>query len=99
MVPTMFGKEDGERMLWVNNGTSIKSPRPLRITNGSLIHLTSNQMEDPQTSDVPQPIQDGGNYGEVKEASLSMRKERFWKFNQALIKKCKTWVLQTEELT
>jgi len=62
MVPIMFGKEDGEIMPNHNNGTSMQSPRPSRITNGSHTHLTSNQMEDPQTSDVPQPIQDGGNY-------------------------------------
>jgi hypothetical protein len=66
----MFGKEDGEIMLWVNNGSSIKPPRLSRITNGNLTHLTSNQMEDPQMSDVLLPIQDGGNSGEVKEASL-----------------------------
>jgi signal transduction histidine kinase len=67
MVQTMFGKEDGETMLWDNNGTSMESPRPSRITNGNLIHLTSNQMEDPQMSDVLQPIQDGGNYSDLME--------------------------------
>jgi hypothetical protein len=70
MVPIMFGKEDGEIMPNHNNGTSMQSPRPSRITNGSHTHLTSNQMEDPQTSDVLLLTQDGGNYGEVKEASL-----------------------------
>jgi hypothetical protein len=70
MVPTMFGKEDGERMLWVNNGSSMESPRLSRITNGRITHLTFNQMEDPQTSDVLPLTQDGGNFGEAKEASL-----------------------------
>jgi hypothetical protein len=82
MVPTMSGKEDGERMLLDNNGSSMKSLRPSRITNGRIIHLTSKVTEDQLTSDVPQPTQDGGNYSDTKVPLLLMKEERFLKFKE-----------------
>jgi hypothetical protein len=66
MVPTMSGREDGERMLLDNNGSSMKSQRLSRITNGKLTHLTSKEMEHQLTSDVPLPTQDGGNSSDTK---------------------------------
>jgi hypothetical protein len=43
---TMSTLRDGETMLRDNNGTSMVSPRPLRITNGSLTHSISKAMVD-----------------------------------------------------
>jgi hypothetical protein len=66
MVPIMFGSEDGERILLDNNGSSMKSQRLSRITNGSLTHLTSKEMEHQLMSDVLLPTQDGGNSSDTK---------------------------------
>jgi hypothetical protein len=66
MVPTMSGREDGERMLLDNNGSSMKSLRLSRITNGSLTHLTFKEMEHQLMSDVLLPTQDGGNFSDTK---------------------------------
>jgi hypothetical protein len=60
----MSQSRDRETMLRDNNGTSTVSPRPSRITNGSLTHLTFKAMEDHPTSDAQLPTQDGGNYSE-----------------------------------
>jgi hypothetical protein len=49
LEPTMSILEDGERMLWVNNGSSMVSQRPLRVTSGRLTLLIFNQMEDQPT--------------------------------------------------
>jgi hypothetical protein len=62
--------EDGERMLWVNNGTSMVSQRPSRTTFGRLTHLTSNQTVVHPTSDVPLPTQDGGNFSDTEIHTL-----------------------------
>jgi hypothetical protein len=67
-------------MLEHSNGTSMESPRPSRTTTGNHTLLTSNQMVDQPMSDVPLPTQDGGNSGELKEDTLSMRKAKFLKF-------------------
>jgi len=73
----MSTSEDGERMLRVNNGISMVFQRPSRITSGRLTHLTSNQMEAHQTSDVLLPTQDGGNFSDTRVLLLPMREERF----------------------
>jgi hypothetical protein len=77
------------------------SPRPSRITTGNHTHLTSNPMEDQQTSDALLPTQDGGNYSDTKVLSLSMRKERFLMSAVMLIKKTETlkFTTRTVELT
>jgi len=61
---TMLHSRDGERMLWDNNGTSIVSLRPSRISNGNHIHSTFRAMVEAPMSDVPQPTQDGGKCGD-----------------------------------
>jgi hypothetical protein len=65
----MSGSEDGERMLWVNNGTLMKSPRLSRVNSGSHTHLISKEMEDQQMLDVQLQIADGGNSSRRKEHS------------------------------
>jgi hypothetical protein len=69
MVPTMSGSEDGERMLWVNNGTLMKSPRLSRVNNGSHIPLIFKETEDQQMLDVQLQTADGGNSSRRKEPS------------------------------
>jgi len=73
----MWPSREWERMLWDNNGTSTEYPRPLRITNGSLTHLISKVMVDPQIWDAQLPTQDGGNYSDTKMQVSSTKKERF----------------------
>jgi len=68
-VPTMSGLEDGERTLLPNNGTSMRSQRPSRTTNGSHTHLISKETEDLPTLDAQPLIQDGGNYSRKKALS------------------------------
>jgi hypothetical protein len=46
MEPTTSGSEDGERMPWVNNGSSMRFPRLSRVSNGNIIHLISKETED-----------------------------------------------------
>jgi hypothetical protein len=75
-----------------SNGTSMRSQRPSRTTTGNLTHLTSNPMEDQATSDAPPLTQDGGNSSSTKEFQLSMRKERFSKSKEILIKRIETLV-------
>jgi len=90
-VPTTSGSRDGETMLEHNNGTSMESLRPSRTTTGSLTHLIFNQMVDQPISDAQLPTQDGGNSSDMKVDSLSMRKERLWKFKtKELIQMLKT---------
>jgi hypothetical protein len=79
-VLTMSGKEDGERILLDNNGSSMEFPRLLRTINGRITHLTSKVMEHQPTLDVPQPTQDGGNSSDLKVIKSSMREERFSRF-------------------
>jgi hypothetical protein len=85
-VPTMSGSRDGETTLKPNNGTSMESQRPSRTTTGDPTLLTSNQTEDQAISDAPLPTQDGGNSSDMRVASLSMRKERLWKFKTKTLK-------------
>ena len=80
MVPTTSGREDGERTLLLNNGSSMESQRLLRVTNGRTTHLTFNQMEDQPTSDALPQTQDGGNSGEPKVDTLSTKRARSLKF-------------------
>ena len=72
----MLPSRDGETTPSLNNGTSTKCPRPSRTTTGSLTHLTSKEMVDQLTSDVPLQIQDGGNNSNSKLDTLSTRKVR-----------------------
>jgi hypothetical protein len=81
-----------------NNGTSMVSLRQSRITNGSLTHLTSNQMEDQQISDVLLQTQDGGNSLDTKIPLSSMRKERSFKFKETSMLKTETLKSPTKEL-
>jgi hypothetical protein len=46
---TMSGSRDGERMLPLNNGILMVSPRLSRTTNGRATHLIFNQMEHQTT--------------------------------------------------
>jgi hypothetical protein len=78
MVPTMSGLRDGERTLLLSNGTSMKFLRPSKTTTGSLTHWTFKATEAQQISDVPLPIQDGGNYLNTKMLSLLMREVRLF---------------------
>jgi hypothetical protein len=77
-------------MLWVNNGISIKSLRPLRTIYGRLTLSTSKAMVDQITSDVPLPTQDGGSYSDTKELLSRMKEERSWKSKEMLTKKTET---------
>jgi len=90
MELTTSGSRDGERMLLPNNGTSMKFQRLLRTTTGSHTHLTSNPTEDHPTSDVPLPIQDGGNSSDTKDLQLLTREERYSKSKETLILKTET---------
>jgi len=94
MVPIMFGSEDGERMLWDNNGSSMKSQRLSRITNGRITHLTSKEMEHQLTLDAPLPTQDGGNSLDTKINLSPMKKERSLRFKEILMlnKEISLWV-------
>ena len=76
----MSGREDGEPTLRPSNGTLMEYQRHSRIITGSHTLLTFNPTVDQPTSDVPLPIQDGGNSGELKEVILSTREERSLKF-------------------
>jgi len=80
MVPTTSGREDGERTLLLNNGSSMESQRLSRVTNGRTTHLTFNQTEDQPTSDALPQTQDGGNSGEPKVDTLSTKRARSLKF-------------------
>lgn len=82
--------EDGERMLWVNNGTLMEFPRPSRTIFGRLIHLTSNPMVDQTTLDVLPLTQDGGNCSDIKVPLLSTKEEKLWRSKETLIKKTET---------
>jgi hypothetical protein len=94
MVPTMSGSRDGEIMLEINNGTSMKFQRPSRTTTGNHTHLTSNQMVTAATSDVLLLTQDGGNYSDTKDLKSSTREERFLKFKVELMLKTETsWLI------
>jgi len=66
----MLISEDGERMQWDSNGTSMEFQRLSRIIFGKLIHLIFNPTEDHLTSDVPLPTQDGGNSSDTKVPQL-----------------------------
>jgi hypothetical protein len=75
--PTMYGSEDGERMLWANNGSLIQFPKLSSPNNGNITHLTSKETVAPLTLDVLLPIQDGGNSSELKVDTSSTREEKF----------------------
>jgi len=72
----MSTSEDGERMPWVNNGTSTISLRRSKTIFGNLTHLISKVMEDQPTLDVQQLIQDGGNFSDMKVLKLLTKEER-----------------------
>jgi hypothetical protein len=48
----------------------MRSPRPSRTTTGRATHLIYNLTEAQATSDVPLPIQDGGNCSDTKVPQL-----------------------------
>jgi hypothetical protein len=73
----MSGREDGERTLLLNNGTSMRSQRPSRTTTGRATHSISNLMEDLQMLDALLLTQDGGNSSDIKVPQLSTREERY----------------------
>jgi hypothetical protein len=86
----MSTSEDGERMPWVNNGTSMVSQRQSRTTFGRLTLSISNLTVDLQTSDVLLLTLDGGNCLDTKVLPLSMKEEKFWKSLVMLTKKTET---------
>jgi len=93
MVPTMSGSEDGERTLLLNNGTSMRSPRPSRTTTGRATHSISNPTVDLTTLDALQLTQGGGKCSNTKELQLSTREEKFWKSSETLMLNRETLVL------
>jgi hypothetical protein len=70
----------------------MRSPRQSRTTTGSLTHSTFNPTEDHLTSDVPLPIQDGGNSLNIRVPQLSTRKARSLKLLAKLMVKTETLV-------
>ena len=84
---TTSGSRDGERMLLLNSGTSMRSQRQSRTTTGSLTHLTSNPMEDQATSDALELTQDGGRCSDSRDNMSPTRKVRFLKLLEELILK------------
>jgi hypothetical protein len=65
----------------------MRSPRPSRITTGSLIHSTSNLMVDQTTSDALPLTQDGGRCSDSRVLMLLTREERFLKLLEVLTRK------------
>jgi hypothetical protein len=76
----------------LNNGSSMKNPRPSRTTTGRATHLTSNLMVVQAMLDAQLPTQDGGNSSDTKKFSSPMKEERYWKFKVTLIKRTETLV-------
>jgi hypothetical protein len=97
-VPTMSGSRDGERMLLLNNGTSMRSQRPSRTTTGRATHSISNPMVDQPMSDAQPPTQDGGKCSDTKVPQSSMREERSWKFKETSIKRTETLVSTSNKM-
>jgi hypothetical protein len=93
MALTTSGSRDGERMLMLSNGSSMRFQRPSRTTTGSHTHLIFNPMVTHPTSDVPLLILGGGSFSDTKDHLSSMREERFWKYKVMLILKTETSVL------
>jgi hypothetical protein len=91
MEPTMSGSRDGERMLLLNNGSSMRSQRQSRITTGSLIHLKSKATAALQMLDALVPTQDGGNYSELMDLSLeTSRTIKYWMSKVELMERIRT---------
>jgi len=86
-------------MPWDNNGTSITSQRPSRVTFGNLTHLTSNQMEAQLTSDAPPQTADGGNCSNIRTLQSLTRKAKFWRFKVMSILRTETSVLTPSNQT
>jgi hypothetical protein len=68
------------------NGTSIQYLVLLRTTTGRHIHLTCKVT----TSDVEEPLQDGGNSGLTRMASSPTRRVEYWMFKAALTQRTET---------
>jgi hypothetical protein len=82
----MSGSRDGEEILQPSSGSSMRFPRPSRITTGSHTHLISKETVDHPTLDVPTPTQDGGNSSSKKEhSSETSRTLRFLTFKELLM--------------
>lgn len=60
-------------------------PRQSRVTNGNLIHLIFNQMEDQPIFDAQLQTQDGGNSSDSKTITLSMKEEKQWRSQEMLM--------------
>jgi hypothetical protein len=90
LVQTMLFLRDGERMLLLNNGISMKSQRLSRTTTGSHIHLIFNPTVTLLTSDALQPTQDGGRCSDTRKFMLPMREEKFWMLLETSIRKTET---------
>jgi hypothetical protein len=89
--PIMSGSEDGERMLWVNNGTLMKSPRLSRVNSGSLTHLIFKETEPQPILDAQILTQDGGNCSNLMELSLeTSRSIKCWMSQVELMEKTET---------
>lgn len=82
--------EDGERMQWVNNGTSMEFQRQSKTIFGRLTPLTFNLMEDQITSDVQLQTLDGGSFSDTKVLVSSMREERLLKYKAMLMQRTET---------
>jgi hypothetical protein len=77
MEPTTYGLRDGERMLLLNNGTSMRFQRLSKTTTGSHTHLTSKEMVDPLTSDAQLQTQDGGKCSDTRTLLLQTKEEKY----------------------
>jgi hypothetical protein len=86
----MLISEDGERMQWDSNGTSMEFQRLSRAIFGKLIHLIFNPTEVQQISDVQPQIQDGGNSSDTEVLLLCLREVKSLKSKEMLIKRIET---------
>jgi hypothetical protein len=75
----MSTSEDGERMLWVNNGISMEFQKPSRTIFGRLTPLIFKAMVAQATLDVLLQTQDGGKFSDMKVPLLRMREVKLWK--------------------
>jgi hypothetical protein len=94
--PTMSGSEDGERILLLNSGGSMRFPRQSEITTGRTTPSKSKAMVTPITLELLELTQDGGRCSDTKVASLPTRKERSWLFLADSIMNKETLWLKTK---
>ena len=77
-------------MLRVNNGTSMRSPRLSRITNGSHTHLTFKETEPLPMSDAQLLTLDGGRCSDMRIISSGTKKVRYSISKEMLMLKTET---------